>query len=229
MRWIILTPMYAGSSRSRGTMPRFYLKFGIHSVPVERPVVTLGRGPSAGIRLEGPAISRLHATLLLDERGLSVRDEGSKNGVFVNGRRIAALTPLTMGDTLGLATEELVVHIDASLEAARDSSDTETQDYGPRDVTGTELRALGMLSHLSHRERQVFKMLAQGFGNRDIAERLSVSPKTIATYRARLTEKLGVKSRASLVEVALQMGILGGGTRREHASEEDGTEGEGTR
>jgi DNA-binding CsgD family transcriptional regulator len=207
-------------------MPRFYLKFGIHSVPVERAVVTMGRGPSAGIRLEGHAISRLHATLLLDERGLSVRDEGSKNGVFVNGRRITALTPLTMGDTLGLATEEMVVHIDASSDASRESSETETQDYGPRDVTGTELRALGALSH---RERQVFKMLAQGFGNRDIGERLGVSPKTIATYRARLTEKLGVKSRASLVEVALQMGILGGAARADHAHEAEGTEGEGTR
>ena len=52
---------------------------------------------------------------------------------------------------------------------------------------------------LSDRELQVCEMLSQGHGNKEIAARLGISPKTIGTYKARLMEKLGVRTTPELV------------------------------
>ena len=61
---------------------------------------------------------------------------------------------------------------------------------------------------LSEREAQVFKLVALGHRNSEIAEMLHLSVKTVETYKARLMQKLGVRSRAALVRYALQLGIL---------------------
>lgn len=61
---------------------------------------------------------------------------------------------------------------------------------------------------LSEREREVLRLVAQGHTNQEIADRLFISPKTVATYRARLMEKLGLKTRADLVRYALAIGLL---------------------
>lgn len=61
---------------------------------------------------------------------------------------------------------------------------------------------------LSDRERQVFEMLAAGRTVSDIAARLSLSVKTISTYRARVLEKLGARSTADLVRYALAQGLI---------------------
>ncbi len=62
------------------------------------------------------------------------------------------------------------------------------------------------LEILSNRELQVCEMLSQGLGNKDIAARLGISPKTIGTYKARLMEKLGVRTTPELVERTRQTG-----------------------
>ncbi len=67
------------------------------------------------------------------------------------------------------------------------------------------LRPSPGLAHdsLSAREFEVFEMLASGSANRDIAERLCLSDKTISTYRSRILEKLGIKNNAELVRYAV--------------------------
>lgn len=62
---------------------------------------------------------------------------------------------------------------------------------------------------LSGREAEVLKLLAEGRSYQEAADRLRVSPKTVETYRARLFEKLGFKSRADLVRYALETGLVG--------------------
>jgi DNA-binding NarL/FixJ family response regulator len=62
---------------------------------------------------------------------------------------------------------------------------------------------------LSPRERQVLGLLARGHTNREIAARLSLSVKTIETHRARLGDKLGLHSRADLVRLAIDLGLMG--------------------
>ncbi|MGQ9903205.1 MAG: response regulator [Anaerolineae bacterium] len=61
---------------------------------------------------------------------------------------------------------------------------------------------------LSERESEVLRLVARGHTNAEIAERLSLSVKTVETYRARGMEKLGLRTRAQLVQAALAKGIL---------------------
>jgi DNA-binding NarL/FixJ family response regulator len=63
------------------------------------------------------------------------------------------------------------------------------------------------LDSLSSRERQVLQMLAEGHAVTAIAEALSLSPKTVETYRARMMEKLGIRDLAGLVKFAIQRGV----------------------
>lgn len=61
---------------------------------------------------------------------------------------------------------------------------------------------------LSHREQEILKMVALGHTSAEIAEQLSLSAKTVETYRARGMEKLGLRTRAVLVRFALQKGLI---------------------
>lgn len=64
------------------------------------------------------------------------------------------------------------------------------------------------LARLSARERQVLVLLAHGHTHSEMAEQLGISVKTVETHRARLSEKVGLKSRADLVRLALEAGLL---------------------
>ena len=61
---------------------------------------------------------------------------------------------------------------------------------------------------LSEREREVVQLVAHGYSNKEIAEKLDVSVKTIETYRYRATDKLGLHGRADLVRYAIDQGWL---------------------
>jgi two-component system response regulator NreC len=61
---------------------------------------------------------------------------------------------------------------------------------------------------LSEREREVLRRVARGHTNAEIAERLALSVKTVETYRARGMEKLGLRTRAQLVQAAMEKGLL---------------------
>lgn len=55
---------------------------------------------------------------------------------------------------------------------------------------------------LSEREVMVVKLVAKGYSNKEISSQLSLSVKTVETYRARASEKLGLHTRAALVRYA---------------------------
>lgn len=61
---------------------------------------------------------------------------------------------------------------------------------------------------LSEREEQVLRAVAWGHSNKEIAGQLGVSTKTIETYKARIADKLGLKSRTEMVRFALHQGWL---------------------
>lgn len=62
---------------------------------------------------------------------------------------------------------------------------------------------------LSDRERDVVRLTAEGHTAQQAAEILSLSPKTVETYRHRAMQKLGLTNRAELVRYALRAGLLG--------------------
>ncbi|HKK14677.1 MAG TPA: LuxR C-terminal-related transcriptional regulator [Gammaproteobacteria bacterium] len=61
---------------------------------------------------------------------------------------------------------------------------------------------------LSHRELQVMLLVAQGKNAREISSWLSLSPKTVNTYRQRLLGKLGVRSEVELTHLAVRHGVI---------------------
>jgi DNA-binding NarL/FixJ family response regulator len=63
------------------------------------------------------------------------------------------------------------------------------------------------LGKLSSRERQVLQLIAEGKGMADIAERLSLSTRTVETYRARLMDKLDIHDVPTLVKLAIRHGL----------------------
>jgi DNA-binding NarL/FixJ family response regulator len=61
---------------------------------------------------------------------------------------------------------------------------------------------------LSDREHEVMRMIAAGVSLTEIGERLHVSVKTISTYRARIMEKMQMKSNAELTRYAITQGLI---------------------
>jgi two-component system invasion response regulator UvrY len=61
---------------------------------------------------------------------------------------------------------------------------------------------------LSDREYQVFRMIGSGLTVSQVATRLSLSVKTVSTYRARVLEKMGMKTTAELMHYGIQQGLV---------------------
>jgi DNA-binding NarL/FixJ family response regulator len=66
----------------------------------------------------------------------------------------------------------------------------------------------GGLDELTEREREVVALVGEGLSNREIAERLFLSPATAKTHVSRAMGKLGVRDRAQLVVIAYESGLV---------------------
>ena len=64
------------------------------------------------------------------------------------------------------------------------------------------------LEQLSSREREILQLVAEGKTSQEIGERLSISSKTVDTYRSRLMRKIGVEDVTGLVKFAIQHGVI---------------------
>lgn len=73
---------------------------------------------------------------------------------------------------------------------------------------GHELQGISPMESLSRRERQILQLLADGRSAPEIARLLSLSPRTVETYRARMMEKLEIKDFRELMLFAVKQGIV---------------------
>ena len=73
---------------------------------------------------------------------------------------------------------------------------------------GRKARPKRPVNILSDREQQVLKLVAQGYSSQQIAKRIFVSVKTVETYRARIADKLELRTRSEVVRYAIRMGLL---------------------
>ena len=71
-------------------------------------VKTIGRSPGAEFIVEAALVSRLHCQVTATADTLQVKDLGSTNGTFVNGKRVTT-ADLRDGDTLSVGRLELIV------------------------------------------------------------------------------------------------------------------------
>ena len=74
--------------------------------------------------------------------------------------------------------------------------------------SSTAHRNTDPLDALSSREYQVFMLLVEGIRAKEIAARLSLSPKTVDTYRSSLMRKLNIFDLAGLVKFAIQRNLV---------------------
>ena len=77
-----------------------------------------------------------------------------------------------------------------------------------KDSTSTTPIELTRVETLTHREYDVLRLIAQGNSNRQVADLLSISVRTVESHRANLMEKLNLTCRAELVRYAAQQGLL---------------------
>ena len=78
------------------------------------------------------------------------------------------------------------------------------RDYVQRARTGEELPE----DPLTPREQQIVKLIAESNTNRQIAELLTISEKTVETHRANILEKLGMRDRVELTRYAIRRGFV---------------------
>jgi DNA-binding NarL/FixJ family response regulator len=80
-------------------------------------------------------------------------------------------------------------------------------------LTTPEIRQ-SPLESLTNREMDVFQLIGKGLSNRHIAQELSLSVKTVETYRSRIIEKLKLKDSGELVQFAIQWSQSGNPDRQ---------------
>lgn len=61
---------------------------------------------------------------------------------------------------------------------------------------------------LSPREKEIFRLLAEGYSNKEIAEELVISPSTVHSHRGNLMDKLGLGNRRELIQYARKSGLI---------------------
>jgi two-component system response regulator NreC len=61
---------------------------------------------------------------------------------------------------------------------------------------------------LSPREKEIFRLLAEGYSNKEIAEKLVISPSTVYSHRGNLMDKLGLGNRHELIQYARKRGLI---------------------
>ena len=77
--------------------------------------------------------------------------------------------------------------------------------YLERSIT---LKVTSSLDSLTKRERQVLKLIGEGYKNREIAEYLGISLKTVEKHRANLMKKLDLHNAAALTAFAIEKGLI---------------------
>ncbi|HXS48067.1 MAG TPA: response regulator transcription factor [Solirubrobacterales bacterium] len=85
----------------------------------------------------------------------------------------------------------------------------EGRDYLPAAVAaGLKQEGAAERAVLSPRETEVLRLMALGYTNREIAEQLGLSVRTVETHRAHVQQKLGLDSRPELTRYALEKGLI---------------------
>jgi DNA-binding NarL/FixJ family response regulator len=103
--------------------------------------------------------------------------------------------------------------IDAGAAVADVAGDIELVIVAREPRGGSRLRdvrdhAVGSAPVLTQREREILALLADGFGNKQIAARLGIATNTVKTHLQLLFDKLDVSTRTEAVTAAARMGLL---------------------
>jgi hypothetical protein len=182
---------------------------GIEPVVLDGARVTVGAEDSNQVCLaDDGTVSRLHAVVENYGSGWAVRDLGSRNGTFINGRRVLGERALHPGDELRIGKTRLVF---------RD------QNAPMRAGRGTQVLDVDPSPDLTRRERDVLHALCRPLDSSDafsqpasiraIAKELVVSDGAVKQHLLRLYDKFGLTDRSEnrrirLANEAIARGIV---------------------
>jgi two-component system, NarL family, response regulator NreC len=142
-----------------------------------------------------PEVNILILTMHDDEEYLFRAIQAGASGCILKSaphdELMSAIVSVAIGDAYlhPAATKRLMVEYLGSMKL--DSSDT--------------------YNLLSEREKEVLTLIAKGYANKEIAEQLVISVRTVEAHKGNLMEKLQMKTRPELVEYAVKKGLLGYG------------------
>jgi DNA-binding NarL/FixJ family response regulator len=105
------------------------------------------------------------------------------------------------------ATEQVLVAIRRILGGEIYVSDRMANKMLHRFVGGSPPSAHSPIANLTDRELEVFRLIGDGHGTRQIAEALHISVKTVESYQAHIKEKLALKNGRELVQRAIQSNL----------------------
>jgi FHA domain len=182
---------------------------GIEPVVLDGDRVTIGAEDSNRVCLaDDGTVSRLHAVVENYGSGWAVRDVGSRNGTYVNGRRVLGEQVLHPGDELRIGQTRMVFRErGAPLRAAR----------------GTQVITVDPRPELTRRERDVLHALCRPLASsepfsqpasiRAIAKELVVTDAAVKQHLVRLYDKFGLDDRSEnrrirLAKEAVARGVL---------------------
>jgi len=75
-------------------------------------------------------------------------------------------------------------------------------------INTTAFDSMETLSQLTERETEILKLIAEGYSNKEIGEKLFISHRTVDTHRTNLMKKLDVNNIAGLIKFAIQNGLV---------------------
>jgi DNA-binding CsgD family transcriptional regulator len=174
---------------------------------IKAPVVKLregpnvvGRDPTCSLVLSDFSVSRFHAEILLHGARITVRDLKSRNGTYVDGRRVQS-ADVRPGQHVKFGCVQLTIARSAT-DAAASEAELETQSIS--DVFES-LPINSGKAPLSAAERRVFNLILAGLSEKEVARRLDISPNTVHCHVRKIYEVLGVRSRAELMARFIQL------------------------
>jgi DNA-binding winged helix-turn-helix (wHTH) protein len=93
------------------SVARYWLVWETRQVPLTEGDNILGRAPDAAVWIDAIGVSRHHARIIVEGRGATVEDLGSKNGTYVGAERVTAPCHLTDGDQIRLGSVVITFRI----------------------------------------------------------------------------------------------------------------------
>jgi len=179
----------------------------IWSHAIETPRKEVGRLSACQIQLLHESVSRRHASVWQNENGqLCLKDLGSSNGTFVNGRRVTTAI-FSLGDVLQLGKVMLDV-----IEDGEESESTDIMIDRPT-AMGDEADPIAIdtidmsMESLSEAQLRVLRVLLTGKSEKEVAELLFLSPHTVHSHVRTIYQYYDVNSRAALMAHFIQLAL----------------------
>jgi predicted component of type VI protein secretion system len=185
---------------------RFRLRYLHHDLELSEGQFAVGRSAGCQLSLDDPLVSRRHALLVVAKDGVTVEDLQSRNGVIVNGQRIASRTDVKPGDKIVIGSQELTL-LEGRESAGRETSSLQVgkrtlPKMAAADPAGRDSSPSGPPSSDADaepsmiRRADAFNLLgsvaekALAMGRADEAERLLASPLADVVEASRAGKRL---------------------------------------